>query len=198
MKTPDPGFEPGRLGPRALWQRVRQMAITADSPRRVAAAFAFGVFLSFSPFLGLQLILGLGIATVLRLSRLAVFIGLWANLPWFMLPWYTLTTLTGAFLLRVPLPAEIGAELSAVMAHPFYRAAFWEQLAAFAGPFLWAFFLGSTLGAAVVGLATYAFLAATLRAADPADGRDSLEAPDSPDSVDLTDSTDPRDSTIRD
>jgi uncharacterized protein len=163
MSIPDtePAARPHSLA--GIWHRIRHLAATSENPSRIAAAFAFGVFLSFSPFLGLQLVLGLSIATLLRLSRVAVFIGLWANLPWFMLPWYTLTTVAGAFLLRIPISPELTAELGAVVEHPIYRAAFWERLADLAGPFLWAYLLGSTLGALVVGIVTYAALATALR-----------------------------------
>jgi len=148
----------------SIWRRVRNLAARSGNPQRVAAAFAFGVFLSFSPFIGLQLVLAMSIATLLRLNRVAVYVGLWANLPWFMLPWYTLTTLAGAFLLRIPISSsELTTELAAVMEHPFHSTAFWERLAELAGPFLWAYLLGSTLGAVVVGVATYAALAAALR-----------------------------------
>jgi uncharacterized protein len=163
MTTPEtePAASPRSLA--GVWHRIRHLAASSENPQRIAAAFAFGVFLSFSPFLGLQLVLGLSIATLLRLSRVAVFVGLWANLPWFMLPWYTLTTFAGAFLLRIPISSELTTELAAVMEHPIYRAAFWDRLAELAGPFLWAYLLGSTLGAVVVGLVTYAALTTALR-----------------------------------
>lgn len=163
MTAPDTNPTPSQRSFASIWRRIRHLAASAENPRRVVAAFAFGVFVSFSPFLGFQLVLALSIATLLRLSRVAVFVGLWANLPWFMLPWYTLTTLAGALLLRIPISSELTTQLAAVMEHPFYRTAFWERLADLAGPFLWAYLLGSTLGAFVVGVATYAALAAALR-----------------------------------
>lgn len=141
-----------------LWRRIRQIAIDSDCPERTAAAFALGVFLSFSPFLGLQTIVGLSLAFALRMSKAAVFIGLWANLPWFMLPWYTLTTVGAAFLLRIPVSSDLGARLAAVMEHPIYRTVFWDRLADVAGPFLWAFLLGPTIGAVVVGGISYVAL----------------------------------------
>src|SRR5262245_2098876 len=47
-----------------------------DTPRRTAAAFALGVFFSFSPFLGLQIALSMALAFLLGLNRLAVLVGL--------------------------------------------------------------------------------------------------------------------------
>ena len=149
---------------RGVWARITGLAAASEHPKRTAAAFALGVFLSFSPFFGLQIALGMSTAILLRLSKAATFIGLWANLPWFMIPWYTATTIAGAFVLRVPMSADLGGELQAVMEHPIYRAVFWERLAEVAGPFLWAFLVGSTAGAVVVGVAAYFAIVRVLHA----------------------------------
>lgn len=145
--------------PAGLRGRIVRMALASGCPKRTAAAFAFGVFLSFSPFFGLQIVIAFGIAFALRLSRAAMFVGLCANMPWFMLPWYTLTTALGAFILQVPVSPDTGARLARVMENPIYRAAFWHNLADVVGPFLWAFVVGSTLGAALAGVV--AFVAVT-------------------------------------
>jgi uncharacterized protein (DUF2062 family) len=152
---PEVSLAPPATTMRGLWRRIREIAIDSDCPERTAAAFAIGVFLSFSPFLGLQTIVGMSLAFALRMSKAAVFIGLWANLPWFMIPWYTLTTIGAAFLLQIPVSSDLGSRLAAVMEHPFYRAAFWDRLADIAGPFFWAFLLGPTIGAVIVGAVSY-------------------------------------------
>lgn len=159
-----------------LWGRITRLAATSGCPKRTAAAFAIGVFLSFSPFFGLQIALGMSVAFVLRLSKAATFIGLWANLPWFMIPWYTATTIAGAFLLRVPISSDLAGQLRGVMAFPVYRTVFWERLAEVAGPFLWAFLLGSTTGAIVVGVAAY-FAVIRVLHARRADGEAGHDAP---------------------
>lgn len=147
-----------------LWSRVKGLAATSGCPKRTAAAFAVGVFLSFSPLLGFQVVLAVGLALALRLSKTALFLGLWANMPWFMIPWYTATTLAGAFLLRIPVSPNLGAELRTVIEHPFYRPVFWERLFEVAGPFLWAFLIGPTVGALMVGAVAYVALVRVLRA----------------------------------
>ena len=48
---------------------LEQLLHTHDTPGRTAFAFGLGVFLGFSPFLGLHAILGLILAFVLRLNR---------------------------------------------------------------------------------------------------------------------------------
>jgi uncharacterized protein len=59
------------------------MALREDRPWRVALALSVGVFISFTPFYGVQTILALLVATVLRLNRAITVTGTWLNLPWF-------------------------------------------------------------------------------------------------------------------
>ena len=141
---------------------IETLAGSNESAQRTAAAFALGTFLSFSPFLGLQIATGMTLAFLLRLNRVAVFLGLNANLPWIMIPWYTLTTFVGSVLLQEPIAEDFGARLSAVLELPFYRAAFWQSAYDLVAPFFWSFALGSTLGAAVVGVVTYFVMAMVL------------------------------------
>ena len=45
---------------------IRALLHLRDTPVRTAAAFALGVFFSFSPFLGLQIVLSMLLAFALR------------------------------------------------------------------------------------------------------------------------------------
>ncbi len=99
-------------GPRRWLDRLLHLH---DTPRRTAAAFALGVFFSFSPFIGLQILCSMTLAFLLGLNRVAVFVGLNANLPWFVVPWYAGATLVAARALGVPLPEDFRAELGAVV-----------------------------------------------------------------------------------
>lgn len=138
------------------WRRiVARLAALGDSPGRTAAAFALGVFLSFSPFLGLQIAIGMTAAVLLRLSKVAVFVGLNANLPWIMIPWYVLTTAAAATALGLHGAADMGNRLEQVFQHPFYRAAFWRRFVDLLGPYFWSFLIGPTAGAIVLGTAAY-------------------------------------------
>ena len=157
---------------RAGWRvRLLNLLMTADTPQRTAVAFALGVFLSFSPFLGLQIALGLSVAMLCRLSRVVVFAGMCTNLPWIMVPWYTFTTLIGAILLGVEIRDDIGAALSGLLDLPIYRAEFWTRALDILAPFFWSFVIGSTAGAVVVGLATYLVVSRTLLSVRVADSR---------------------------
>ena len=141
-----------REGPRWL----ARLAASDDTPRRTAAAFALGVFLSFSPFLGLQTIVGLSLAVALRLSRVAVLIGLCVNLPWIMVPWYTMTTAAAAYLMGVPIAVEFRSHLAALFELSIFRTAFWTGAVELVWPFLGPFVVGSTAGALVAGALAYA------------------------------------------
>ena len=140
--------------PGAIVRVLRRIAFV-DTPRRTAAAFALGVFLSFSPFLGFQTLIGLSTAFALRLSRVAVFAGLWTNLPWIMVPWYVLMTWVGAEALRMPLGPNLEASIEQLLNIPVYQSAFWTQAVHLVAPFFWAFVLGSTAGALTVGILAY-------------------------------------------
>ena len=138
------------------WRNLlERLAGSNESPQRTAAAFAFGTFLSFSPFLGFQVATGMTVAFLLRLNRPAVLIGLCTNLPWIMIPWYTLTTYVGSVIVREPIATDLGERLSALLEFPFYRLAFWQRAYDIAVPFLWSFIVGSTLGAILIGALAY-------------------------------------------
>jgi len=130
-----------------------QLLHTHDTPQRTACAFALGVFFGFSPFLGLHTVLGLALAFALNLNRVATLLGIYSNLPWILPAYYTLTTLLGAAILRVEVPPGLINELRTALGD-----ASWSDLRTIAHgltPFLWAFGLGSTLGAAVLSVIAY-------------------------------------------
>src|SRR5437867_10851739 len=67
-----------------------------DSPERTAAAFALGVFFGFSPFLGFHTLLAIIVAFLLNMNRVAVLMGVYSNLPWFLAPYYAIATMVGS------------------------------------------------------------------------------------------------------
>jgi uncharacterized protein len=101
------------LAPRALAERVRTLLRLSDSPSKIALALAVGVFISCTPFYGLQTLLSLAIATVFRLNKAATVTGAWFNLPWFAPFVYGLALHIGALIVPDPqgLDAAALAEL---------------------------------------------------------------------------------------
>lgn len=69
------------------WRRFRERATAVlhldESPSRLAAGMATGVFIGVTPFYGLHTLLALGAAYVFRLNKVATITGAWINLPWF-------------------------------------------------------------------------------------------------------------------
>ncbi len=130
-----------------------QLLHTHDTPERTAAAFAVGVFFGFSPFLGLHTVLGLVIAFAFNLNRVAVLLGVYSNLPWILPAYYTLSTALGAAMLQVDVPPGLWTEFRESLA-----AASWGEfrvLAKTLTPLLWAYALGSLIGAIALALTAY-------------------------------------------
>ena len=126
-----------------------------DSPRRTAAAYAVGVFFSFSPVLGLHTLLALVVGFAFNLNRVAVILGVCTNLPWFLAPYYTLTTMAAAKALGVSLPPQFSDQLGSVFALSPLSREFWSALATLLLPMLWPFTLGSLVGAVALGAAAF-------------------------------------------
>lgn len=68
---------------RLLGDRLRPLLHLEDASWRIALSLAVGVFISVTPFWGLQTILSLLVATVFGLNKAATVTGAWINLPWF-------------------------------------------------------------------------------------------------------------------
>jgi uncharacterized protein len=139
---------------------LEQLLHTHDTPRRTAAAFALGIFLGFSPFLGLHAILGLILAFMLGLNRVAVLLGVYANLPWILVPYYTFATIAGAALLGVDLQLNALRDVMRQVA-----SASWGNLGEALGllaPYLWAYTLGSTILSLVMAAISYQLALVTI------------------------------------
>lgn len=126
-----------------------------DTPTRTAAAFALGVFFSFSPFLGLQILVSMALAFLLGLNRLAVFVGLNANLPWILVPWYVGTTLLAATVLGTGTTLDAGQTIRQVFAGDWVPTEILPRLRATMMPVLVPFLIGPTIGAALVSGASF-------------------------------------------
>ncbi len=126
-----------------------------DTPHRTALAFALGVFVGFSPFLGLHTVLGLALAFLLGLNRVAVIVGIYSNLPWIMAQWYALMTAMGAWLTGTGVQSGYMDRLRNLFELSLLHGQFWKQLFALLEPLLWPFVVGSTIGAALLAGVAY-------------------------------------------
>jgi uncharacterized protein (DUF2062 family) len=126
-----------------------------DTPPRTAAAFALGVFFGFSPFLGLHTLLAVAFAFLLNLNRVAVLLGVYSNLPWFLGPYYAIATMVGARLTRHRIPRGSGAQLRMLFELSMWQAEFWHRLLRIVRPLAWPYFVGSMIGALLLAAAAY-------------------------------------------
>jgi uncharacterized protein len=120
-----------------------------DSPPRVALAFAVGVFIAFSPLLGIHTLLAIVVAIAFRLSKPAILVGAWTNNPWTIAPMYSAGTLLGCFVLGVS-PASL-SEID----WSLHGRAFYESLAAGLRPLLMPFIVGNLLLGAAAALVSF-------------------------------------------
>jgi uncharacterized protein len=127
-----------------------------DSPERTAAAFALGVFFGFSPFLGLHTVLGLSFAFLLNFNRVAVLLGIYSNLPFFVAPYYAFTTMVlGAPITRHRIPPGFRQQVAELFELSLFQSDFWQRLVEILSPFLWPYLVGSLIGAAVLMVIAY-------------------------------------------
>lgn len=132
---------------------LEQLLHTHDTPRRTAAAFALGVFFGFSPLLGLHTILGIALAFILNLNRIAVVLGVYSNLPWILPAYYTLATILGAAILGTEVPPRLLQDLNSAVSDVSWVG--FRDLGQTLAPLIWAYTLGSTLGAAALSAIAY-------------------------------------------
>jgi uncharacterized protein len=124
-----------------------------DTPERTAAAVGIGVAIGFSPFLGLHTVIGLVLAFMLNMNRVAVLAGTWVNLPWFLGPYYAGTTWLAAWVTGTPIPPHLVSRIEAI-----WRLPGWSARIVGLGHLLRPLLLPYTLGSLVFGVA-FGFLA---------------------------------------
>jgi uncharacterized protein (DUF2062 family) len=127
-----------------------------DSPERTAAAFALGVFFGFSPFLGFHTVLGLAFAFLLNFNRVAVLLGVYSNLPWFVAPYFAFTTMVvGAPITGHRIPPGFRQQVRELFELSLLHGDFWHRLVVILSPFLWPYLVGSLIGAVVLAGVAY-------------------------------------------
>jgi uncharacterized protein (DUF2062 family) len=106
-------------------QFISRLLMLEDTPERIARAFALGVFLAFSPLIGLHVLLGFTVPLLFQLNRLAFLIGLFINNPWTLVPIYAAGTYLGGLLTGFP----TGLTMPSLEWDSFWSAYFWRSIA---------------------------------------------------------------------
>jgi uncharacterized protein len=133
----------------------RRLLALDDPPERTALAFAVGVFIAFSPFLGLHTLLATLVAFLFRFNKLAIYTGTFINNPFVTLVPITLASYgVGARLLGRPLRLPRAGLALLKEPHPL-TGAYWQELFHHGGDVLLPFAVGSLCLAVVCSLIAY-------------------------------------------
>ena len=133
----------------------RRLLAIDDPPERTALAFSIGIFIAFSPFLGLHTIMATVIAFAFRFNKIAIYTGTFINNPILTLvPIIILSYAVGAFFLGRPLsiPDE-GVEL---LKNPeLFSRDYYGRLFVQGWSIVWPFAVGGTILSVVCSLGAY-------------------------------------------
>jgi len=140
---------------RSFKDLIKQLLHIEDSPERTALAYALGIFLGFSPFLGLHTIGGVVVAFLFRMNRVAVLLGVWTNLPWWIIPYYTVATWVGMKVIGFQIDPAVLAEIFRLgLNEGFIQFDFWNRLAS-QSDLLLAFGVGSLILGTMLSFIAY-------------------------------------------
>jgi uncharacterized protein (DUF2062 family) len=139
-----------------LRRTVQILFHVEDTPHRIGLAFGIGVFIAFSPLLGIHTLLALAIAFAFRLSRAAILMGAYVNNPWTLGPMYLAGTVVGCELLNVSTSG-----MAAIDWH-LHGWAFYQDLLMHLRPYVWPFILGNTLLGVAGGAFSYLIIRTVL------------------------------------
>ena len=142
----------------------RRLLALDDPPERTALAFSIGVFIAFSPFLGLHTILATCIAFLFRFNKIAIYAGTFINNPPLTLvPIIVASYAIGALVLGRPLriPAA-GMEL--LKSPHLLTADYYRQLFHEGWQIVWPFTIGGMVLSVVCSLIAYPVTSSLLRA----------------------------------
>jgi hypothetical protein len=128
--------------------RIRSLFHLNDSPTKLATSFAVGVFIAFSPTIGLHTVSCLFIAWMFRLRKLVVFTAAFLNNPWTMVPLYGFCLwfgikITGSM---IETPDIAWQSLTFTSAYHILR------------PYLWPFVAGTIVVGAAAAVLSYFFI----------------------------------------
>ncbi|HEX8351815.1 MAG TPA: DUF2062 domain-containing protein [Pyrinomonadaceae bacterium] len=143
---------------------LRRLLALDDPPERTALAFSAGVFIAFSPFLGLHTIMATVLAFAFRFNKVAIYTGTFINNPFLTLvPIILASYAVGAFLTGRPLSLP-PAGLELLRDPHLLTASYWRELFAQFWVVLLPFTVGGMVLSVVCSLAAYPVTLKLLRA----------------------------------
>jgi len=136
-----------------LKERFREIIKLDDPPHKLALAVAIGVFIAFSPWLGLHILSCIFFAWIFRVSKFVVLTTTFVNNPWTMVPIYAFNLWFGVRLTggEVTIPEIAWSEIG------------FRELFTVMKPFLWPFIAGSLVVGAIAGMLSYVFFLSVVK-----------------------------------
>ena len=132
----------------------RRLLSLDDPPERTALAFAVGVFIAFSPFLGLHTILATFIAFLFRFNKIAIYTGTFVNNPFTLVPIIVAAYAFGALMLGRPV--KIPPEGIEILRHPrVFSSDYYGQLFVHSWYLVEPFALGGMILSVICSLLAY-------------------------------------------
>ena len=143
---------------------LRRLLAIDDPPERTALAFSIGVFIAFSPFLGLHTIMATVVAFLFRFNKVAIYTGTFLNNPFFTLvPIIIASYAVGAFVLGRPL--QIPDEGLELLKNPdLLSSNYYSRLFVQSWHIVWPFTVGATVLSVVCSVLAYPLTLRALRA----------------------------------
>lgn len=88
---------------KSTWKRRLHVLLSLDNhPAHIAAGFAVGVFISFTPFFGLHTPLAIAAAFLFRLNKVTCVTGAWVNTPLTVVPILGVSHFVGQQIMGTP------------------------------------------------------------------------------------------------
>ena len=141
----------------------RRLLAIDDPPERTALAFSIGVFIAFSPFLGLHTIMATALAFIFRFNKIAIYTGTFINNPFLTLvPIIIISYAIGAFLLGKPLRLP-AAGLELLKDPHLLTGSYWRQLLQHSWDIVLPFAIGGTVLSIICSLVAYPVTVRLLR-----------------------------------
>jgi uncharacterized protein len=120
-----PAEPPPEGGHPRLHQLMHWLVGLRGSPEAIARGIAIGLFVAFTPTIGLQLILAAALATLLGASRAAAIVPVWITNPVTIPPIYGFTYMVGSWFFPGP-PANRMAEVLSGLVTRLRKLEFWD------------------------------------------------------------------------
>jgi hypothetical protein len=145
-------------------EAFRRLLAVDDPPERTALAFSIGIFIAFSPFLGLHTIMATLIAFLFRFNKIAIYTGTFVNNPFLTLvPIIAASYALGALLMGRPL--SLPEEGWRLLREPhLLNGDYWRQLFTHLWDIVLPFSVGGMVLSVVCSLAAYPVTLKLLRA----------------------------------